>query len=84
MLTTFMPEWHQESARWIDAVVKIAAAESPDNRRLISDWTREWADRAQASLAPIAELMLADNGQSALRKARVDLDARCRKAGLEL
>jgi phenol hydroxylase P1 protein len=84
MLTTFMPEWHQESARWIDAVVKIAAAESPDNLRLISDWTREWADRAQASLAPIAELMLADNGQSALRKARVDLDARCRKAGLEL
>jgi phenol hydroxylase P1 protein len=28
MLTAFMPEWHDESARWIDAVAKVAAAES--------------------------------------------------------
>jgi phenol hydroxylase P1 protein len=84
MLTAFMPEWHQESARWIDAVVKVAAAESPENRRLISDWTREWADRAQAGLAPIAELMLGAEGQSILRKGRTDFDGRCRKAGLEL
>ncbi len=84
MLTAFMPEWHQESARWIDAVVKTAAAESPDNKRPISDWTREWADRAQASLAPIAELMLAGEGQAVLRKSRTELDTRAKKAGLEL
>ena len=27
MLTAFMPEWHEESSRWVDAVLKIAAAE---------------------------------------------------------
>ena len=32
MLTSFMPEWHDEAARWIDAVVKAAAAESEENR----------------------------------------------------
>ncbi len=32
MLTAFMPEWHDETARWIDAVVKTAAGESDANR----------------------------------------------------
>jgi phenol hydroxylase P1 protein len=84
MLTAFMPEWHDESAKWIDAVVKIAGAESAENGRLISGWARDWADRAQASLAPIAELMLNQSGQDALRRVREEFDARCRKAGLEV
>ena len=41
MLTAFMPEWHDESARWIDAVVKVAAAESDANRHLIAGWAAE-------------------------------------------
>jgi phenol hydroxylase P1 protein len=48
MLTSFMPEWHLESARWVDAVVKAAAAESDANRALLRDWTARWADRAAA------------------------------------
>ncbi|MBS0318759.1 MAG: phenol hydroxylase, partial [Proteobacteria bacterium] len=42
MLTAFMPEWHDESARWIDAVVKVAAAESAQNKALIAGWARTW------------------------------------------
>jgi len=84
LLTTFMPEWHEESAKWIDAVIKVAAAESPDNRHLISAWAKEWADRAQASLAPVAERMLNENGQNVLQKARAQLNARCQKAGLDV
>jgi phenol/toluene 2-monooxygenase (NADH) P1/A1 len=82
MLTAFMPEWHDESARWIDAVVKIAAAESDANLQLISGWTKAWSDRAQAALAPIAELALGEAGPAALTQARAKLDARCKKAGL--
>ncbi len=82
MLTTFMPEWHDESARWIDAVVKIAAAESAQNKTLITGWVRTWADRAQAALAPVAELALGNAGQQALADARQTLDARLAKAGL--
>jgi phenol/toluene 2-monooxygenase (NADH) P1/A1 len=82
MLTAFMPEWHEESARWIDAVVKTAAAESDANRILISGWAKDWADRAQAALAPVAELALGEGGQQALQEARAALDARCKKAGL--
>ena len=82
MLTAFMPEWHDESARWIDAVVKTAAAESDANRQLISGWATAWADRAQAALAPVAELALGEGGQTALAEIRAAVDARIKKAGL--
>jgi phenol hydroxylase P1 protein len=82
MLVAFMPEWHIESARWIDAVVKVAAAESDDNRKLISGWFTAWADRAQAALGPVAELALGGNGVVALQEARDALYLRCKKAGL--
>lgn len=82
MLTAFMPEWHDETVRWIDAVVKTAAAESPENKALISGWASTWADRAQAALAPVAEIALGADGQEALAAVRAAYDARCKKAGL--
>lgn len=82
MLTAFMPEWHDESARWVDAVVKTAAAESEANRKLIGSWARQWADRAQAALVPVAELALGADGQKALAAARARLDERIAKAAL--
>jgi len=82
MLTAFMPEWHDESARWVDAVVKAAAAESPANASLISGWAHDWITRAAAALAPVAELALGVAGEAALADARATLTQRCRKAGL--
>lgn len=83
MLTAFMPEWHEESARWIDAVVKAAAAESEANRVQITGWVQAWTERAQAALAPIARLALADVGGRALDDAATLLAERCRKAGVQ-
>ena len=84
MLTSFMPEWHDECVRWIDAVIKAAAAESPENKALMSDWVKVWSDRVQAALAPVAEIALADQGQDALQATREALNARATKAGLTL
>ena len=84
MLTAFMPEWHEESARWVDAVAKVAAAESDANRRLISGWYAAHAGEAEAALAPVAELALGAQGAAALQSVREALDARARKAGLDL
>ena len=82
MLTSFMPEWHDESARWVDAVVKAAAAESEANKTLLSEWTRVWAERVQAALAPVAEIALKDQGQDALTATRNVFNARVAKIGL--
>ena len=83
MLTSFMPEWHAESARWIDAVVKAAGAESDANRDLLRGWASQWADRAQAALSPIARLALGEPGEAALTEAREQLQTRLAKAGLK-
>ncbi len=82
MLTSFMPEWHDESARWIDAVVKTACAESDANRALIAGWLGRWGTRATEALQPVAELALAGAGAAALAEARSALDARLAKAGI--
>lgn len=83
MLTSFMPEWHAETTRWIDAVVKAAAAESDANRDLLRGWAAQWADRARAALSPIARLALGEPGEAALTEAREQLQARLDKAGLK-
>ena len=82
MLCVFMPEWHAESARWVDAVTKNAAAGHADNLPLISGWYQRYANLAQAALAPVAQLALGSAGDAALAAARAQLDARARKAGL--
>ena len=82
MLTAFMPEWHTETARWIDAVVKVAAAESDENRALLSGWYQSYTDAAQQALAPVAEMALGERGAAVLQEVRDGLNARARKAGL--
>jgi phenol hydroxylase P1 protein len=84
MLTAFMPEWHAESSRWIDAVAKVAAAESAHNRELLSRWYLSHVDQVQAALAPVADLALGESGAAALAAVRQVLDGRARKAGLDL
>ncbi|CAJ0784600.1 aromatic/alkene monooxygenase hydroxylase subunit beta [Ralstonia pickettii] len=88
ILTSFMPEWHDETARWIDAVIKTMAnaaePEAAGNRALLSQWFSQWADRAQAALAPVAEMALGEHGAAALGEVRAALDARATKLGLSL
>lgn len=86
MLTAFVPEWHEESARWIDAVVKTAAAESAANRALISGWVQAWGERSRAALAPVAQLAFGAANPALAEAAQEDAHAlladRCRKAGV--
>ncbi|WP_027994682.1 phenol hydroxylase [Simplicispira psychrophila] len=82
MLTAFMPEWHTETTRWIDAVIKVAAAESDDNCSLITGWYQSYVQQAQKALAPVADMALGERGAAVLQDVREALDARARKAGL--
>jgi phenol hydroxylase P1 protein len=68
----------------VDAVVKAAAAESAENKALMSGWAKTWGERVTAALAPVAEIALGAEGQAALDKVRETYVARCRKAGLEV
>ncbi|WP_042259241.1 aromatic/alkene monooxygenase hydroxylase subunit beta [Paraburkholderia heleia] len=82
MLTAFMPEWHDESSRWVDAVVKTMAAESEDNKTLLTQWVCKWEEQAATALLPVAELAFPSGGHRALDETRQQLRARLAKLGI--
>ena len=84
MLTEFMDDWFAESVRWIDAFVKTAAAESPENKRILSEWTRDWIARATDALAPLSKLIYFEDAVLAIDEARAALQTRLDKIGLEV
>ena len=84
MLTRFQAEWAQDANKWVDAVMKVAAAESAENKALLSEWYAHWRARVQEALAPVAELGLGSDGAQALERALAAVDARMNKAGLSL
>ncbi|GAA4000246.1 aromatic/alkene monooxygenase hydroxylase subunit beta [Comamonas faecalis] len=84
MLTRFQAEWSQEANKWVDAVIKAAAAESAENKALLSGWYAHWRARVQEALAPVAELALGADGAAALERTVAAVDARMNKAGLAI
>lgn len=83
MLCEFMVDWHAEHNRWVDAVVKRAAAESDGNRSLLSGWYAKWRDSLVDALQPLAARVLGDGAESALDEVRRQLDERASKLGLD-
>lgn len=85
MLTSFMPEWYDETVRWVDAVVKAASNESAANQELMSGWAKAWGDRMQAALAPVAVIALGEKtGEAALAAVKQTYVQRCTKLGLSV
>src|SRR3546814_3353760 len=62
MLTSFLGDWYADNCRWVDAVLKAAAAESEDNRAVLNGWLDHWGARAAEALAPLATDVLSDMG----------------------
>jgi phenol hydroxylase P1 protein len=66
MLTEFMTDWRAEESRWSDSVIKTVAAESLENKALVSQWAKLWIDRAVEAAIPLAASLLGDNGAAAI------------------
>lgn len=84
MMCEFMVDWMKDNARWVDALVHVAATESPANAEIISGWYRTWRDRAADALDPLATTVLGDTGPSSVATIREVLDARASGLGLEV
>ncbi len=63
MLSEFMVDWYAESSRWVDAVIKTAAAESAANRAVLEAWLARWLPEVSAALTPLADY--ASDGEGA-------------------
>ena len=84
MLLRFQVDWFAETSKWVDATVKTAAAESPENAALLAEWIGHYRDRAVAALAPVAELALGADGAAAMADVQSRFAARVAKCGVAL
>lgn len=82
LLTQFMSAWFDETRKWVDAVLKTAAAESADNRTVLQEWCGHWATRAASALVPVAEIALGAAGAAAVAEEAGALRARLEKTGI--
>lgn len=79
MLTEFMKEWHKDTSRWVDSVLKTTVAESDENKELIAGWVSKWKQSAITDLSALAEVAV---GEEALNASAEVLNKRLAKAGL--
>lgn len=84
MLTQFMTDWFAETKKWADATVKIAAAESAENKAILTKWMTEWSDRAAAALLPVARIALGDRTDEVMGEVVQQFNARMAKAGVAI
>jgi len=61
-----MNDWRAEEGRWSDAVIKIVAAESEENKALVSGWAKHWIGRATEAAKPLSAALLNDGGAAAV------------------
>lgn len=84
MLTQFMSDWFDETRKWIDAVLKAAAADSDHNREVLQQWVRSWSARAASALVPVAEIALGERADDAMAEQLAVFRTRVGKTGISL
>lgn len=62
LLTEFPSDWLAEEARWSDSVIKTVAAESAENKALISGWAANWIARTTEAAKTLSVALLNDGG----------------------
>ena len=84
LLTQPVIDWFADHGKWVDAVVKTAAAESPENRELLSSWFRKWSTRAaDAAVALANEVLGKGRGGATVAELHHDQGARALRLGLQ-
>jgi len=81
VVVEFMVDWQDDTAKWVDAVLKRASAESGSNRILITEWHERWIERARLALAPLATKVLGSKGDDALRNICISQKKRMERIG---
>lgn len=82
LMVRFQNDWYAETVKFVDAQIKIAAAESAENSETLKAWVQHYADSAAQALLPLAQLALGDAGAQAVADGRAQLSARLQKLGV--
>lgn len=82
MLNEFATTWFDETTRWVDATVKTAVAESPENAALIAGWIEHWSAQVLSAIQPIAIEALGSDAAAAMQAVEAAFEARVVKLGI--
>lgn len=82
LVTDFLNRWFEESSKWLDAVVKIAAAESADNQALIEGWMAKWRAPMRAAMQPLAARFLGADADQQIAAVDDAFTARLARLGI--
>lgn len=84
MLTQFMTNWFTESKKWTTGVLKVAAAESPENAQVLAEWINLWSDRAVSALLPIVNSVVDERVDEMVSEELDAFRTRTAKTGVPL
>jgi phenol hydroxylase P1 protein len=84
LLTQFMAEWYGETIRWTNQLIKVTAAESEENKQLLSTWVTTWSTRIEEALEVYSVEALGEDGKQQLTEIKTELFTRLTKQGLDL
>lgn len=84
MLCQFMNDWFDETRKWVDAVMKVAAAESEHNRAILQEWTEKWSARAAAAMLPVVGKALGADAEEVVGEEVAAFKARLKKVGVDI
>ncbi|NTV72444.1 MAG: phenol hydroxylase [Azonexaceae bacterium] len=84
MLCQFMNDWFDETRKWVDAVMKVAAAESEHNRAILQEWTEKWSGRAAAAMLPVVRKALGADADEVVGEEVAAFKARLKKVGVDI
>jgi phenol hydroxylase P1 protein len=84
MLTRFQREWFGETTKWLDSILKVAAADNAGNKAQLGEWIRHWRDRALKAIKPVAVLAFGGEADAIMDELVLNLNSRAAKAGITL
>jgi phenol hydroxylase P1 protein len=82
MVTEMLADLQNDQARWIDAVIKVAAAESEANKTLLHGFYETWQKRAVDAATPLAAKLFGNEAPAVLAGAVRALGIRAGKIGI--
>ncbi len=82
MLIEFITSWYEETAKWLDNVIKVMAAESSENKDLLSQWVKEDIEIMENAMLELVSF--STNPKELIDSTKLELIENLKKCGLNL
>ncbi len=82
MLSEFITSWYEETAKWLNSVIKVMALESDENKELLSKWVKEDIEIMEKAMESLVSF--SNNPKELIDLTKAELIERLNKCGLNL